>query len=318
MVILIIGILAAIAIPAFLNQRKAANDATVKSDIKNIAVAAQSLPGDSSRLAKGSTLNNDASMETRLTYFTNNSLKSAVVLVSDGVWWTITGTSSKYCIIAYHKDGADYTRNTPLTYDSTAGGMGRTGEACNPADITDESGNLIPSGNVTDDPLFLDIDSPVAKAGWTNRIASYFSAPFGTVNTTTPVGNKAIEATTNSTTLPQGVIFFQPATQKALPVEKSGEKWTVSVYAKVPAGARMNMGVRVTDTYGGYARETGTDFIGTGQWQRVSSTTTLSSNDIGFYPSMQIKNHDLVSGAKMQFAGPMIERSPVMNPFRAD
>ena len=38
-VILIIGILAAIAIPMFLNQRKAAAEASVKSDLKNAALA---------------------------------------------------------------------------------------------------------------------------------------------------------------------------------------------------------------------------------------------------------------------------------------
>ncbi len=39
-VIIIIGILAAIAIPAFLNQRVAAWDASVKSDLSNAAIAA--------------------------------------------------------------------------------------------------------------------------------------------------------------------------------------------------------------------------------------------------------------------------------------
>ena len=38
-VIIIIGILAAIAIPVFLNQRKQGYDATVKSDLRNLAVA---------------------------------------------------------------------------------------------------------------------------------------------------------------------------------------------------------------------------------------------------------------------------------------
>lgn len=37
-VILIIGILAAIAVPMFLNQRKAAVDATLKSDVRNLAL----------------------------------------------------------------------------------------------------------------------------------------------------------------------------------------------------------------------------------------------------------------------------------------
>ncbi|MBC9706877.1 MAG: type II secretion system protein [Enterococcus sp.] len=37
-VILIIGVLSAIAVPAFLNQRKAASDATLKSDLRNAAM----------------------------------------------------------------------------------------------------------------------------------------------------------------------------------------------------------------------------------------------------------------------------------------
>jgi type IV pilus assembly protein PilA len=41
-VIIIIGILAAIAIPAFLNQRQAAWDSTTKSDLANIEIAAAS------------------------------------------------------------------------------------------------------------------------------------------------------------------------------------------------------------------------------------------------------------------------------------
>lgn len=40
-VILIIGILAAIAVPMFLNQRKAAADASLKSDIKNLSTAVE-------------------------------------------------------------------------------------------------------------------------------------------------------------------------------------------------------------------------------------------------------------------------------------
>jgi type IV pilus assembly protein PilA len=47
-VIIIIGILAAIAIPAFLNQRTAAWDASVKSDLANAAIAASSYAQDNS------------------------------------------------------------------------------------------------------------------------------------------------------------------------------------------------------------------------------------------------------------------------------
>jgi len=42
-VVVIIGILAAIAIPIFMNQQKAAKDATLKSDVKNLALVYETL-----------------------------------------------------------------------------------------------------------------------------------------------------------------------------------------------------------------------------------------------------------------------------------
>ena len=50
-VIIIIGIIAAIAIPAFLNQRKRANDATLISDTKNVAQELTAWFGDGQRTA---------------------------------------------------------------------------------------------------------------------------------------------------------------------------------------------------------------------------------------------------------------------------
>ena len=55
-VIIIIGILAAIAIPAFLNQRVAAWDASVKSDLSSAAIAATSYAAGAQRQLAG--LNN--------------------------------------------------------------------------------------------------------------------------------------------------------------------------------------------------------------------------------------------------------------------
>lgn len=45
-VVLIVGILAAVAIPVFLNQRKKAVDASLKADVKNAAAAAETLSVD--------------------------------------------------------------------------------------------------------------------------------------------------------------------------------------------------------------------------------------------------------------------------------
>ena len=55
-VIIIIGILAAIAIPAFLNQRQSAWDASVKSDLANVAIAAASYSTANNGIYTGMTI----------------------------------------------------------------------------------------------------------------------------------------------------------------------------------------------------------------------------------------------------------------------
>src|SRR5450830_1021196 len=52
-VIIIIGILAAIAIPVFLNQRKKGWDAAVKSDLKNMATAQETVLTDTGLYVAG-------------------------------------------------------------------------------------------------------------------------------------------------------------------------------------------------------------------------------------------------------------------------
>ena len=54
-VIIIIGILAAIAIPVFLNQRKKAVDASIKSDLRTVAVAEETYFTDKTVYVSGAT-----------------------------------------------------------------------------------------------------------------------------------------------------------------------------------------------------------------------------------------------------------------------
>lgn len=90
-VILIIGILAAIAIPVFLNQRQVANDAAVESDAKNAVLAVESY----------FTANPNGGMPD-LTYMRNNAPKSANVVI------TLHGIRNDYCIEAKHNNGKKY------------------------------------------------------------------------------------------------------------------------------------------------------------------------------------------------------------------
>lgn len=90
-VILIIGILAAIAIPLFTNQRRTANDAAAASDAHNAAaVIEEYIAGN----PKATTL--DA------VYLKANVKKSPGVSVS------IYGTPNHYCITGVHNNGKRY------------------------------------------------------------------------------------------------------------------------------------------------------------------------------------------------------------------
>lgn len=93
-VILIIGVLSAIAVPAFLNQRKSANDAVAKSDLHNATIATE-------------------------TFFLKNQKADKVDLVeiqklitkSPAVRLTFTGTHKDYCIESRHSAGDQWATN---------------------------------------------------------------------------------------------------------------------------------------------------------------------------------------------------------------
>lgn len=115
-VILIIGILAAIAIPVFLNQRKTANDAAAVSEATNIATAIE-------------------------TYFVNNKNDKSISATSlpkikelvkqtNGVGAVITGTHDDYCVQTWHQNGKQYRNDNQWAtgrpyylYSSKLGGV---------------------------------------------------------------------------------------------------------------------------------------------------------------------------------------------------
>jgi type IV pilus assembly protein PilA len=89
-VIIIIGILAAIAIPAFLNQRQSAWDSATKSDLSNAAIAAASYA-----MANNVGYSSMTTSALTSTYGLTNSPNVALTLVSaSGSNYVITGYNS--------------------------------------------------------------------------------------------------------------------------------------------------------------------------------------------------------------------------------
>lgn len=133
-VILIIGILASIAVPVFLNQRKTANDASVISDVKNIATAIETGLVENSESVIIENMGPGGSMATLTTKEVTICFKAKLptdpcvlgpkTILSDGVTIDISGTPNAYLITGYHSNGKKYdTKLNNLVYRSENSGL---------------------------------------------------------------------------------------------------------------------------------------------------------------------------------------------------
>ena len=109
-VILIIGILAAIALPTFLGQQKKGQDASAKSDARNLVSHVESCFADSQDYTLCDTSGELGS--TGLTYGTS----AGQVSVDSGA------TASAFAVTAYSKSGNNFT----ITRSGTGSGYVRT------------------------------------------------------------------------------------------------------------------------------------------------------------------------------------------------
>lgn len=109
-VVIIIGILAAIAIPAFMNQRKKAVDATMKSDLKSAATAFETFLTDNNAYPTTATLPDNTVPDFK---------------PSPGNTFAVTYSTAKdqYCIVASRDTTAQPGSVAHWVYSSNAGGL---------------------------------------------------------------------------------------------------------------------------------------------------------------------------------------------------
>lgn len=134
-VIVIIGILSAIAIGAFLNQRKKANDAAVKSDVRTVATQIETLLVDkpnATTIGKGYVGTDGFTVRLADSVDGTSPAETERMKMSKGVTITIskvsgeTHVSNGYIIRGYHTNGDKYTANSAgnrLEYNSAQGGF---------------------------------------------------------------------------------------------------------------------------------------------------------------------------------------------------
>jgi len=136
-VILIIGILSAIAIPAFLNQRKSAVDSSVKSDVVNVAKEIETwmiknpsanVPSGALTMSGGTLVGIPASIKTT---FPNIKLSDGTsVTITGGTGVTATTPRGTFTILGTNEGGDKAVSDDGnaatvdgIRYDSFAGGM---------------------------------------------------------------------------------------------------------------------------------------------------------------------------------------------------
>ena len=146
-VILIIGILAAVAIPAFLNQKGKANDANVKSDITSAQTAEETYFTGTQAYTNASA--NLISIEPTLTQAfllvtgTPAGDTMALHVPASGLYGATAGTAAttnNYDVSATSKSG--------VLYDLTKNADGTTSRTCNvPTATTNPAGCTLASGS---------------------------------------------------------------------------------------------------------------------------------------------------------------------------
>ena len=109
-VILIIGILAAIALPAFLGQRSKGQDADAKSAARNMVSAVESFYATNQTYANA---NSDNDIKQSGVWGTGNG--QATVTASDATSYTIIGNSASGNKFTITKSGATVTRKCTTT-----------------------------------------------------------------------------------------------------------------------------------------------------------------------------------------------------------
>ena len=115
-VIIIIGILAAIAIPAFLSQREKGVDSSMKSDARNAAALVETFMTD-----------NPTGDIPDIAAFTTTAGAAGTPLeglqISDGNSIELVGGTAVYCVIVKNDAGSEDANKEGVVYDSTAGGL---------------------------------------------------------------------------------------------------------------------------------------------------------------------------------------------------
>ncbi|PWJ47994.1 prepilin-type N-terminal cleavage/methylation domain-containing protein [Quadrisphaera granulorum] len=114
-VMIIIGILAAIAVPVFLNQRKKAVDTSIKSDITAVAQEMQTAYVDAQTYSGTASFQDSSAVVPDVKTSGGNVIKVKLNAAP--------ATATAFCVIGYNTKGTAISDSVVFQYDSATGGL---------------------------------------------------------------------------------------------------------------------------------------------------------------------------------------------------
>ena len=340
-VVIIIGILSAIAIPVFAGQKSKAANSNIQADLKNYARAADQFftnqffyPSDPSGFSLRGT-------ETGVPTTSNDTAYRAFT-VKDGVnagyviFGSATTTGTVFVISSYDEKPPQRTTLTALPeVPPTAGTYGVPGNVGPNSWIAPQGaqwGAATILGSAGDTLPIFDQKLQTLKqdGGTTGDIGNFrrYTSVGGTnptlrtVESASPVATRAIEVTKSDLATTQGIWITQQegagasAWAKSRPVA-AGEVFTVSAWVK--STSKVTIVARTVTSAPGWVGTgvAGKVSSGSGKWERLTATFTVPANATPQYVSVFVLGGSGVpAGGKFEVAGPQINVGPVASPFR--
>lgn len=280
-VIVVIGILAAIVIVGYGAVINSANDKSVQSDLVKIDTVFKQYSLDTNG-SYPNTLQALSSLHLQLngkSYMTTNQANIYVCNNPNNTEYAVVAMSKsgKRFMIKSEKGISDFTAN--VVWDANNSNWAATCSAVDPtyAPLTGNVTGMIGSAwlgwtGVVDSSQYITnvINNPSLESGNTTSLDSYYGAPIVVDSSKAAFGTYSVKITTNSTTYPQGVIFY------GANIAGPNLTYTCSISLTGTPGKVMNVGGRVLDASGGYISE-GNGAVNmtlSSLWQRISVTFT--------------------------------------------
>ncbi|MGV8979205.1 MAG: prepilin-type N-terminal cleavage/methylation domain-containing protein [Cellulomonas sp.] len=336
-VVIIIGILAGIAIPVFMNQKAKAYDATVKEDLKHLTAAAElywvdhnTYPIDAAGWA-GAT---PPSASTQIRAFTATTVPAGYVIYGAS---TKGGGTHIYVISSF--DGAIPHTTTLTALPDTPPPAGAYGVPAGAswASWAQVGGSDWGFGTVTRNALTWYDPALTRSSKWTastDSLGGYdgvidgttaVETPWGTVDVTdAPIAGRAAQFFTGPNSSDWGIQMSPaPYTMPADPdsVVVAGVQYTASAWVKAPAGTPMNLSGRIqTPAWVWVATAGSVNFVATGAWQGVSVTYTgtpaWAGKTLGIIVRT-MRGGAAPAGVQVLVTAPQIDRGSTATPFQA-